>query len=64
MIDRFMLWSSSLTMEETFILTWVGAILLGGLLAIPLYWLFERDARNSRHDCNPDANEKTVEEKR
>lgn len=55
MIDRYILWANSLTMEEVFIFTWVGAILAGALLAILFYRIWERDAANSQQE---DADDK------
>jgi hypothetical protein len=33
-------------MEETFIVTWVGAILIGIGLGLLTYWAFEKDTRD------------------
>lgn len=35
-----------LTMEETFFVTYIGAVLLAILIAIPICWIFEKDGRN------------------
>lgn len=35
-----------LTMEETFVVTYVLAVLAVVLIAIPVYWIFEKDGKN------------------
>jgi NhaP-type Na+/H+ or K+/H+ antiporter len=35
-----------LTMEETFIVTYIGAVLIGIVLGVLLYWIFEKDEGN------------------
>lgn len=36
-----------MTMEETFIVTYVLAILAGILIAIPTYFIFEKEGKNN-----------------
>ena len=38
------MWWNSLTMEETFIVTWGGTILGGIILGFLTYWMFGNDA--------------------
>lgn len=41
------MWFKRLTMEETFIVTYVLALIASILIAIPVYWIFEKDGKNN-----------------
>lgn len=40
------MWFERLTMKETFIVTYVLAFIVSALIAIPVYWIFEKDGRD------------------
>lgn len=41
---------ASMTMEEVFIVTWVGAILVGCILGFLGYWIFEKNNKENDHE--------------
>lgn len=36
-----------MTMEETFVVTYVLTIFISALIAIPVYWIFEKDGNKN-----------------
>lgn len=39
-----------MTMEEIFIVTYIGILIVSVLLAIPVNWIFEKDNKNSKNN--------------
>ena len=49
------MYSGHMTMEEVFIATYIAIILLAFLIAIPVYWIFEKDNKKDNEKENNDC---------